>query len=130
MISQYIPAVPASDALIWGESARLVQLAHSPNSNQGFRSNLGFVNATGETLTMYVELRDGGGSTLGTLNFDLAPWQYHQLNNVYDDFADETLDNAYAVVTTWTGGAAYFAFASVVDNRSGDPVFIPAVRDP
>jgi len=127
---QYIPAVVESGALVWGESARLVQLAHSPKSNKGFRSNLGFVNTTGQTLTMYVELRDGGGSTLGTLNFDLAPWQYHQLNNVYDDVTEETLDNAYAVVTTWTGGAAYFAFASVVDNRSGDPVFIPAVRDP
>lgn len=127
---QYIPAVSESEALIWGKAARLVQLAHSPNSKSGFRSNLGFVNATGETLTMYVDLRDGDADVLGSLSFDLLPWQYRQFNNVFDGMTDETLDNAYAVVTTWTGGAAYFSYASVVDNRSGDPVFIPAVREP
>jgi hypothetical protein len=34
--------------------------------------------------------------------------------------------DGYALVQTLTPGARFFAYASVVDNRSGDPVFIAA----
>ena len=127
---QYIPAVFESEALVWGRAARLVQLAHSTRPRYGFRTNLGFVNTTGNTLTMNVDLYDGDTTYLGNLSFELLPWQYLQFNNVFKGMADEDLDNAYAIVTTQTGGAAFFTYASVVDNRSGDPVFIPPVLEP
>ena len=127
---QYIPAVFESEALVWGRAARLVQLAHSTRPKYGFRTNLGFVNITGNTLTMNVVLLDGDTTYLGNLSFELLPWQYHQFNNVFKGMTDEDLDNAYVVVTTQTGGAAFFTYASVVDNRSGDPVFIPPVLEP
>jgi len=126
---QYIAAMPESDALVWGETARLVQLAHSPDPDSGFRTNLGFVNTTAIPTTVMVELRDWDGSFLGRLDVELGRRQYLQINNVFDNFTDRTLVSPYAVLATSTGGASYFAYASVVDNRSGDPVFIPAVRE-
>jgi hypothetical protein len=36
--------------------------------------------------------------------------------------------DGFAVLRTTTPGGAFLAFASVVDNRSGDPIFIPARR--
>ncbi len=127
---QYIPAVPESDVLTWGEIGRLVQLAHSPNRREGFRTNLGFVNTTAQPTTILVELRDWDGSVIGSLAVDLAPYQYTQLNNVFKGFVDRVLESAYALVYTSSSGAGYFAYASVVDNRSGDPIYIPAVREP
>ena len=38
------------------------------------------------------------------------------------------MDNGFAVVRSDTAGALFYAWASVVDNRSGDPTFIPAQR--
>jgi hypothetical protein len=35
-----------------------------------------------------------------------------------------TAEDAYAVVTCPTPGAAFFAYASVVDNGTNDPVFV------
>jgi len=127
---QYIPSIPESEVWQWGEAARLVQLAYSPRPRFGFRTNLGFVNTTGDPVTIYVELRRGDSGYLGALTVDLLPWQYTQLNDVFDGLSDETLDDAYAVVAAHTGGAKYFVYASVVDNRSGDPIYIPAVREP
>ena len=127
---QYIPAVPESDVLTWGETARLVQLAHSPDRHEGFRTNLGFVNTTAQATTLFVELRDWDSSVIGSLRVNLAPRQVTQLNNVFNGMTDRVLQSAYALVATSTGGAAYLAYASVVDNRSGDPIYIPAVREP
>jgi len=127
---QFIPAVPESDVLTWGEVARLVQLVHSPNRQKGFRTNLGFVNTTGQPTTVFVELRDWDGSVIGSLTANLGPYQYTQLNNVFKGVVDRILLSAYAIVYTSTGGAGYFAYASVVDNRSGDPIYIPAMREP
>ena len=127
---QYIPAVPDAEALIWGDQVRLVQLAHSPSSGRGYRTNIGFVNTTGAATTVYVSLYDGDGTNLDTREIVLNPWQYRQINNIFAGAADRELANAFAVVSTSTGGAAYFTYASVVDNRSGDPIFIPAVREP
>lgn len=36
------------------------------------------------------------------------------------------MDDAYAIVKSSTADARYFTYASVIDNRSGDPVCVPA----
>jgi hypothetical protein len=36
------------------------------------------------------------------------------------------ITNGFALVSTTTPKGAFLAYASVVDNRSGDPVYIPA----
>jgi hypothetical protein len=107
-----------------------VQLVHSPDRQKGFRTNLGFVNTTGHPTTVFVELRDWDGSVIGSLTVNLAPFQYTQLNNVFKGVVDRALESAYALVYTSTSSAGYFAYASVVDNRSGDPIYIPTVREP
>lgn len=127
---QYIAAVPESDTLVWGDVARLVQLAHSPELDSGFRTNIGLVNTTARPTTVMVELRDWDGSVLDTLTVELGRRQYTQINNVFNGVSDKALLSPYALIYTPTGNAEYFAYASVVDNRSGDPIYIPAVREP
>lgn len=127
---QYIPALSESRILVWGEVARLVQLAHSPDPDSGFRTNLGFVNTTATPMTVIVELRRWDSSVIGSLTVDLGRKQYRQINNVFGGMTNAELASPYAVVYSSTGGSAYIAYASVVDNLSGDPVFIQAVREP
>ncbi len=35
------------------------------------------------------------------------------------------VNDAFAIVTSSTDGAAFFAYASVVDNGTNDPIFVP-----
>ena len=40
-------------------------------------------------------------------------------------FEPDDVNDAFAVVSSATGGAAFFAYASVVDNGTNDPIFVP-----
>jgi hypothetical protein len=127
---QFIPARPMSDAIRYGEHGRLIQLSHSTSSSGGFRANLGVVNATTEECRVEVELYDAGGGHLGTVPVVLPPLGYRQLNRVFASVTSGDVDDGYAVVRSTTIGGAFFAYASVVDNLTGDPVAVSATRLP
>jgi len=112
----------------WGGDAdlpRLVQLAHSPDPGTGFRTNLGAVNLSGSELTLDVELDRGDGEPLGTIQLVVPPYGHLQYSNVFAAHTTDELKSAFARVVSATADARYLVYASVVDNRSGDPVFIP-----
>ena len=123
---QYIAAVRESQATPVGELATVTHLAHSDDSEQGFRSNIGFVNTSAATLEVEAELLDQRGAVLGVVPAEVPPWSHHQCNNVFGGLAGEDLDSAYARLRTLTPEGSFVAYASVVDNRSGDPVYVPA----
>jgi len=122
---QYIPALAAGEALAHGEAGALLQLSRSSSSASGYRTNLGFVNVTGGSLTVEVALHTAADVLLGTLTYELRPFEHHQVNDVFASVTGD-LEDGFAVVRATTAGGRFFAYASVVDNRSGDAVFIPA----
>jgi hypothetical protein len=124
---QYIPAVRGSDAISHGEEGRLIQLSHSTSSG-GFRTNLGLVNATGAAAEIEIELFDEAGSTLGAMVRNLKPFEYLQIGNVFGRVTSSDVPNGYVVVRSTTEDGRFLAQASVVDNATGDPVFVPAQR--
>jgi len=124
---QYIPAVRGSDAIAHGEEGRLIQLSHS-TSGGGFRTNLGLVNVTAVATDIRIELYDAAGHRLGVVNRDLDPFEYRQVGNVFSRVTSSDVPNGYAVVRTTTEDGRFLAQASVVDNATGDPVFVPARR--
>jgi len=127
---QYIPAQPLGEAIRFGEQGRLIQLAQSVAADRGFRTNLGLVNTTDAELTVEVALFTASGEPLGSLPAVLPPQGYRQLNRVFANVTAGEVDDGYAVVRTTTSQGRFFAYASVVDNLTGDPVAISAVRLP
>jgi len=127
---QYIPALERSAATAFGEEGRLIQLSHSAVSSSGFRSNLGLVNMTSESLDIEVGLYTADGLLLGTVPVTLPPFGYQQLNRVYSLVTAGDVDDGYAVVRTTTELGRFFAYASVVDNLTGDPIAITAAEVP
>jgi hypothetical protein len=109
-----------------GSLLRLVQLAHSPEASSGFRTNIGAVNLGAAELSLEIALYTGAGAFLGTIELVVPPYGHLQVSNVFGDHANQALDDAFARVLSGTAGARYQVYASVVDNRSGDPVFIAA----
>ncbi len=121
---QHIPGTGLGEALAEGQAARLVQLARTDD----FRTNLGLASVSDRPVTVGVSFHAGSGEHLGDVDFALAPFGHHQENDVLARFGAAPLGDAFAVVRSDTAGALFFAYASVVDNRTGDPVFIPARR--
>ena len=115
---QHIPASPASDAIHTGETGRLQQLGE----DAARRTNIAFINATLNPLTVRVELFTAAGASLGSFPLDLQPLEYRQLNRIFRQVTTADVAEGFAVVGTETPGGAFFALASVVDGLTGDPV--------
>ncbi len=125
---QFVAGVPESAAIGSGEQGRLIQLSHSRSQTSGYRTNLGLVNAGSGSIHLEVALYRADGAALGTVPVDLPPGGYTQLDKVFERVTGSDVADGYAVVWTTTSGGRFLAYASVVDNRTGDPVFVPALK--
>jgi hypothetical protein len=123
---QIIPGYPLAQALRRGDEARLVQLS----SCAGYRTMLGLCNATDRHIAVEVELYAGNGSLLGRRTFRLRASAVIQDHDLIGPVTSAEIDDAFAVLRCDTPGAAYFAHASVTDQHSHDPFYIPARRLP
>jgi hypothetical protein len=122
---QFVPGVPESHS-VSGGSVRLVQLSRSASLTSGFRTNIGFTNMDATWISGTVELYDGSGTLLGTTTFNLKPYGHNQITDIFGKVTSGDVANGYAIISSSTPGARFMTYASVVDNRSGDPVYIPA----
>ncbi len=93
-----------------------------------YRTNLGLANLGEDPLTATVELLRADGNPLATVTATVDPYSSRQLNRVLAGTVN--VDDAYAVITAGSEQASYLAYASVVDNFSGDPTYIPAQPPP
>jgi hypothetical protein len=125
---QYIAGVDETEAIHFGEEGRIIQLSNTPGEASGFRTNLVLVNASLLTIDVEVDLHQADGALLGTETRRLDPREYRQVNRVFEEVTNQEIADGYAVVRTTTEGGAFFALGSVVDNLTGDPVGISAVR--
>jgi hypothetical protein len=122
---QYIPGIDAEAAAEHGRDYVLMQLS----STESFRTNVGFVNTTDASVALEVDLFTADASLLGSVPATLRPYEMRQIPAVFTQVTSESVEDGYAVVRTTTEAGRFFAYASVVDNLSGDAIFIPSQLD-
>jgi len=90
-----------------------------------FRTDLGLINAGSQELRARIEVRDTLGKTLGTREVRLGPYSYAMLTRFLAAMVGEPVDDAWATVrfapVQGEDPPRGLAFASVIDNTSGDP---------
>ncbi|HOC41819.1 MAG TPA: S8 family serine peptidase [Thermoanaerobaculales bacterium] len=120
---QYLPGVMSDEAVSTGQRGVLSQLS----SNAAFRTNIGFVNLGGYPAQARIRLFDGGGAARGSELVELVPaGRWLQVNRVFQAAGAGTCQGCYALIDAVSDGEAWiWAYASVVDNGSGDPTTIP-----
>jgi len=115
---QGIPGRTAAQGIAAGRKGYLMQL----HQNSAYRTNIGFLNPSSATLTLRVDLYDEGGTLLGTLNYTLNPYDQYQEGQIFTKVTSSSVTNGRAEVKA-TGGPV-LAYASVVDNATGDGTYI------
>jgi len=124
---QFIRGQAEAEAVGFGDEAWLIQLGHSADEESGFRTNIGFVNITDSPIDLEVALHDSSGVELGTVEEELEGWEYKQSTAIFGRVTSSDLADGYAVVTTTTQGGEFFCYASVIDNLTGDPIYVEPV---
>lgn len=92
-------------------------------SDATFRSNLGFVNGGDATAGVTITLLSTFGQTIGSSFVQLAPrsQQQYSLQALFPSLDPATLGTF--TMRAHADGGNLFAYGSIVDNSSGDPVF-------
>ena len=121
---------PSANFLNVTEGAISPASAYIPGliQNGNFRTNLGLVvaNATGfdSTLVVAVTLRDASGATVGTRQITVGPGVFTHLQFSARELTNTTFDIGSAEFRIIQGSGSVVPYASVIDNRTADAVFI------
>ena len=124
---QSVPAIPRTGAIGFSQDARLIGLSHDPTLAAGYRTNLGFVNASPAPIRVEAEFYFATGVFLGKMSYDLLPYDFFQKDKAFEDVTSDPVSDGYIIVRTTTAGAKFFAYAVVTDNITGDPTYVDAL---
>ena len=117
-----------SDLIYSGESGYIAGVSNSSDSGLGFRTNVGVLNTSEDnTATINIHIYDVDGHRVGgVLGLLVGPGVLLQDNVfAFSHLANEDMDGSVEIEVVSGGPVA--AYASVIDNRTQDPILIPAV---
>jgi M6 family metalloprotease-like protein len=121
---QFYPAVRSAHTIASGQTACLPGLEKST----AFRTNVGAINLGSSTCTVQFGVYTGSGVQVGsnvTLSVPAERWA--QLNDLFGTAGAGNQSVAYAKVQPVSSGCQIWAYASVVDNATGDPTTVPMI---
>lgn len=115
---QYVPSAEAGEAIGSGDPPLSIpQLENSTD----YRSNFGFAEIGGSPGAVHVRYFDASGNVADEQTYGVAPFSHGQTRVTASG-------QAVRAEVSVAGDARVLAYGSVVDNRSGDAVYIPAAR--
>jgi hypothetical protein len=114
---QLYVGLPASIAIGNGESTDLIGVAQ--DSSDVWRSNFGFVETSGSSATVRVERLDADGNQLAAKSYTVREREARQFN--VSDVVGPASANQRLRVSVTSGQGRIVAFASRIDNATGDP---------
>ena len=125
---QFFSGVPADLAIGLGDSTDIVGLDQDNFQTTGlWRSNLAFVETTGNSVDLTISRIDSNGTQLGSIGYHLEGRQVSQINYVITAIVNTTGTNQRIRVAVTGGTGRVITNASRLDNRTGDPATIESV---
>ena len=101
--------------------------------NSSYRTNLGFVAATTNNtngMTLKVTLRNQSGAAIATTNFFVGGGSFQHMQFSTQNISDQSFDIGSADFQIVSGSGSVVPYASVIDNATGDAVFIEGLFPP
>ncbi|MFI5165696.1 MAG: neprosin family prolyl endopeptidase [Thermoanaerobaculales bacterium] len=115
--------IASSDALAAGQSAYLPQLEQTGVAGQvgTYRTNIGVTNTGSTAASVTLAIFTAGGTQVWSDTKSYSPGQFYQYQEPYRLGAGLTNVSAGYAVITVNSGSGVDAYASVIDDGSGDP---------
>jgi len=120
---QFVPPRGAGDQSTGAGDPAIIVL---PTSGPDHRVNIGVTETAGQPAKVAVTLLDShSGVALGASTFHaIEPHSNVQINGVLPDFERAPGSDPYVAVAVVQGSGRVTAYGSVIDNRTGDAVFV------
>ena len=123
-----LQAFGSDDLLEPGETGYIAGVSNSDDPSVGFRTNMGFLNTdrygwTGLRVTMY---NLDGTLAAEPYEFDIAPGKLLQFD-IFKRFGLRNITMTASVKIEVLNGGGMAVYATEIDNRTQDSIFIPAL---
>lgn len=105
-----------------GTSTRAVACGVFENADN--RTNVGVLNTSSSPVTVAVTIRNAQGNVAGQGTWNLLPYEHRMVN--VGALGATAVDGGVAVFERTSQAGSFRAFASVVDNHTGDSVYVEA----
>lgn len=92
--------------------------------NANNRTNAGVLNTSGSSVTVSVKVLNSQGTVAGQASWTLLPYEHRMVN--VGTLGASGLDGGVAVFERTSQAGSFRGFISVVDNHTGDSVFVEA----
>jgi hypothetical protein len=127
---QFIPAVPYSQFIAKSASSTKTLLSLQQISQTAlYRTNFGLVEASGEPASVLLTVFDDRNTKVAEIPLSLQAGEHRQFNSLLAVNGLTLEDGRIEVEVTSTTGRVT-AYASVVDNRTNDPLLVsPVLRN-
>jgi len=125
-LGQFIPAVPIANFISKAPGAASILTLQQIAQTDTFHTNLGLVEATAKSASVLVSVFNGAGNKVLDLPVTLAAGEQRQLNGFLANNG-LTLTNGHIEVQAISGDGKVTAYASVIDNRTTDPLLVSGV---
>jgi hypothetical protein len=124
---QFVAGFAQDDLLTTNQLAKVMGL-YRDAVHQDFRNNLGIASMSPTAIGVTVQVWDQLHHLVVNVNQPVPPYGWVQINDILGQVTDADATYCYANVWSETPGAVFMAYVSVVDNTSGDAIFVPARR--
>jgi len=121
---QFIPAVTPAGSVGLSDN-RVLQILQLESSDK-MRTNLGFVETTGNPVTIEISAIPPDSKVAPKTQLTLAANQFLQLNDALKSFGLGTVYNARVTVKVLSGSGRVTAYGSVIDAATQDPTYVPS----
>ena len=119
---QFFSGAPADTAIGAANATDIIGLDQDGAQSSGtWRSNLAFVETTGNPVNLLLQRLDSNGTVLGSMPYSLQGREVNQVNYVVTSIVNTPGTNQRVRVTVTGGTGAVVAAGSRINNTTGDP---------
>jgi len=125
---QNLKVFGADDLIHEGESGYIPGVSNSPSLDQGFRTNVGVLNTdTDNGATISVTLYDTEGGIAAYLPEHWIPPGKFVQHNIFQALGLDDQEIHASIEVHVVSGGPVAVYASEIDNRTQDPILVPAM---
>jgi len=125
VFGMYVPSTDDRETVWYGRPGVFHHLSYQPGSLAGTRVNIGGASRVPFPTTVLISLYGDAGEPLGTRTHTFQAYEHRQFTKIHETLATPAVTHGFATVEVTTPGGAVDMYAMLIENQSGDPIFMP-----
>ena len=121
----YVPSTDERETVWYGRPGAFHHLSYTPGTASGARVNIGGASRVPFPAQVLVSLYGDLGELLATRTHTFQPYEHRQFTKIHEALGTPAVTHGHATVEVQTPGAAVDMYAMLIENASGDPIYMP-----